>query len=107
MQLLWPAAGRNAEDTGKKFDDGIREGDIVFFVELENVRRLHLLGHQKKSHVADDFAGRRDFDDVAEELVDLGVHFFGFAPTMSEARGRGLLAQVGKLTAGNFMLIET
>src|SRR5207249_9340250 len=48
----------------------------------------------------------RDFDDVAEKLVDLGIHFFDFAPTMAEAHGGGLFAQVGVLAAGNFMLIQ-
>src|SRR5712664_375372 len=90
LQLLRPAAGRHAEDAGKKFDHRIGKWHVVFFVELENVRRLHFLGHQEKSHVADNFARWRDLHDVAEELVDLGIHFFGFAPTMTEANGGSL-----------------
>src|SRR6266478_6076833 len=78
----------------------------MFFVELENVRRLHLLGHQEKRHVTDDFAGRRDFDDVAEKLVYICIHLFDFAPTMAQAHGGSLLTQVGVLAAGNFMLVE-
>src|SRR2546430_2346920 len=69
LQLLRPTTGRDAENAGKHFDHGIGKGHVMFFVELENVSREHLLGHQKKRHVADDFAGRRNFDDVAEELV--------------------------------------
>src|SRR6266851_6265295 len=84
LQLLWPAAGRHAEDAGKQFADGIWERDVVFFVERENVRRLHLLGHQEKRHVADNFAGRRDFNDVAEKLVYICIHLFDFAPTMAQ-----------------------
>ena len=107
LQLLRPAVRRHAQDSRKHFDNRIGEGHVVILAQLENVSRLHLLGHQKKRHVADDFAGRRDFDDVAKELVHLGVHFFGFAPAMTETHGGSLLAQVAVLTAGNFMLVQT
>ena len=107
LQLFRPAAGRHTQDTRKHLDNRIGEGDVVFFVKLENVSRLHLLGHQEKSHVADDFARWRDFHDVPEEPVHLGVHLFGVAPTMTEAHGGSLLTQVGVLAAGNFMLVQT
>ncbi len=78
----------------------------MVLVELKQILRRHFFGHQKERHVADDFAGRRDLDDVAEELVHVSVHFFDFAPSMTEPHGDGLLAQIRVLPAGNFVLIE-
>src|SRR5260370_33082274 len=65
LQPLWPAARRNAEDTGKQCDDGIREGDVVFFVERENVRGRHLPRPPAKRYGADSFSGGRRCDGVA------------------------------------------
>src|SRR6266436_2535576 len=64
LQLLWPPAGRHTQNSRKHFDHRIGKRNVVFFVEFQNVGRLHLLGHEKYRHVANDFAGWRHFNDV-------------------------------------------
>jgi hypothetical protein len=78
----------------------------MLFVKLEQIGRLHFVGHQKERHVADDFAGRRNFNNISEKLVHLSVHFLYFAPSMAQAHGSGLFAKICVLAAGNFVLIE-
>ena len=83
LQLLWPPAGRHTQNSRKHFDHRIGKRNVVFFVEFQNVRRLHLLGHEEKRHIAYDFAGRRHFDDVAEQQVHFRVHFLSFPPPVA------------------------
>ena len=107
LQFFRPAARRNAENSGKHFDDRVWQREIVLLVELENVVGAHIFRHEKERHVADDLARWRDFHDVAEKLVDLSVGGFDFAPAMAESHGDGLLAQIRILAAGNLVLVET
>src|SRR5262249_26857197 len=76
-------------------------------VELKQVLRFQLVGHQEEDHVADDFAGRGNLDNVAKKLIDLGVHSFDLAPAMAEAHGGCLFAEIRVLAAGDFVLIQT
>ena len=72
------------------------------------MRRLELFdGHavvdQEDRHVADDFAGWRDFDDVAKGHVDFGVGLRNLMPARTKAHGFGLLLEVGVLAAGHLV----
>src|SRR5258706_4485282 len=78
----------------------------MVLVELQQIFGGHFFGHQKKRHVSHNFAGGRDLNYVAKELIDTSVHCFDFAPPLTEPHGGGLLAQVGVLASGNFVLIE-
>ena len=44
--------------------------------------------------------------DVAKEIVDLGVSAGHFLPARAKAHALGLLAQVGVLAAGHFVLVN-
>ena len=101
-----PSAEGGAEGAGEHVADGVGEVDVVVGGQVEDVLRLHAFGDEEEGHVTDDFAGRGDFDDVAEELVDAAVHLFDFLPAVGEAHGVGLLAEVAVLAAGDFMDVE-
>ena len=101
-----PAAGRRAQGSGKHIHDGSGNGQVVVHAELQDILCAHAARDQEQRHVTDDFAGGRDFHDVAEKLIDLAVGAFDFAPGMGQAHGRRLLAQVGVLAAGDFVLID-
>src|SRR5271168_2626300 len=45
LQFARPSAGRNSKDTGKHFNDGVRERKIVLLVELEQIGWPQLVGH--------------------------------------------------------------
>jgi len=82
LQLLWPAT-RGTPRTPENSSTTELGRRLVFFVELENVRGCISLAIRKRVHVADDLLERRDFDDVAEELVYLGIVFSAFRATMA------------------------
>ena len=67
---------------------------------------VRLLVDQEQRHVADDLRGRRDLDDVAEELVHLGIRLADLVPARRQAQRLGLLVQVGVLAAGHLVLID-
>ena len=49
---------------------------------------------------------RRDLDDVAEQLIDLGVHPADFRPAVGQAQRLRLLIQVRVLPAGHLVAVE-
>lgn len=65
-----------------------------------------VLGDEEHCEVADHFATRRDLDDVAEELVDVGVGVGDFLPAVAEAHGVGLFLVVGVLAAGHLVEVD-
>ncbi len=105
MDVGGPAAVGLAEAAGEHVDDGFREVDGAGFYFCD-VGCLDAAGDEEHAHVADDFGGGGDFDDVAEELVDFGVGAGDFAPAVAEAHGVGLFAEVGVLAAGHFVFVN-
>jgi hypothetical protein len=61
---------------------------------------------EEQRHVADDLGAGRDLDDVAEELVHLGVGAGDFRPAVAEAHAGGLLLEVGVLAAGHLVEVD-
>ena len=105
LQCRRKSAERLAELAAKQLNDGFREGDLDFRIQ-------HRLGGQcardhGERHVADDLRGRRDLDDVAEHLVDLGVRLRHFLPAVFiDPQRAGLLTQVGVLPARHAMQVH-
>ena len=73
LKFLGPPAGGHAQCAMEHFDDGIRQGHVVMFVQGEQTGGLHFVGQKKQRHVSHDLAGGRDLHDVAEQGVHLGV----------------------------------
>ena len=73
-------------------------GNASSRVAFEHVARRQVVGDHEQRHVADDLRRRRDLDDVAEQLVDLGVHPADLVPAVAEAQRLGLLV-AGSCTA--------
>ena len=64
------------------------------------------MADQKNRAVADDFAGRRDLDDVAEREIQFRVGVRDFLPPRAESHGFGLLAKIRVLPAGHFVNVN-
>ena len=56
----------------------------MVLIKLQQIVRLHFIGEEKECHVANNLAGRRNFHDVAEQLIHFGVSFLHFAPAMAQ-----------------------
>ena len=106
LHLLGPAVGRRAERARHHVDHRIGEGHGVVFGQRLDFLAGHALGEQVERHVADDLARGRHFDDVAEQLVDVGVHTLDLAPMMAEPHRFGLLLQVGELAARDLVHVD-
>ncbi len=102
--VLRPSADRFAESAGQHVLD--RFGERRARREVGHVGGFDAASEKEKRHVTDDFARGCDFDDVAEELVDLGIAARDFRPAVREAHGGGLLFQVGELAAGHLVQIH-
>ena len=100
-----PSAIGLAEAAGEHVDDGLGEIDGAG-LDLGDVGGFDATGDEEHAHVADDFRGRGDLDDVAEELVHLGIGAGDLPPAVAEAHGVRLLAEVGVLAAGHFVLVD-
>ena len=96
----WGLAHASADEV----DHGGGEGDL--FVAAEDVFARQVSGDHEEGHVADRLAGRGDFDDIAQHLVDLGVHLADLGPAVGEPQRAGLFVEVGVLAAGHFVFVE-
>lgn len=104
LEFFRESAVRNAELAVEEINNGLREIECcalfidVFFGQV-------VLNHEE-CHIADNFGGRCNFDDIAEEHVDSCIHAADFWPAFAEAYSGCLLAQVAELSARHFMLVE-
>ena len=89
-----PAAGR----AGPRRTRPPISGNASSRSRSSDVVRRQVVGHHEQRHVADDLRRRRDLDDVAEQLVDLGVHPADLGPAVGQAERLGLLV-AGSCTA--------
>ena len=102
--LGWEATGWLAHAAREEIDHRFREGK--FTGTAHQFASLHVVGHQEQGKVSDRLARWRHLDDVAKQLIDLGVGAADILPAVGEAEGPGLLEQVGKLTSGHFVQVE-
>ena len=102
---LRPAAFGPAETPAHHVDHGLRERNGAGF-EVDDVGGLDAAAEEEQRHVADDFRRRRDFHDVTEELIHVGVAASDLGPAMGDAHGVGLLLEVGVLAAGHLVEID-
>jgi hypothetical protein len=104
LQHLRPAAG------GKPIAPCIISttllGKFSFRRGSSTSMRRQAVGHHEQRHIADDLARRRHLHDVAEDFVHLRVHVRDFVPAVFQAQALGLLAQIGVLPAGHFVVIN-
>ncbi len=82
--------------------DGGRE--VYVALRVQDLLGGQAAGGHHQGHVAHHLGGRGDLDDVAEQLVDLGVGLLDLDPVLFQPQGASLLTQVGVLTAGHTML---
>ena len=102
--VLRPSADGFAQSAGQHVFDRFGKGSAGR--EVGHVGWFDAAGEKEKCHVADHFARGGHFDDVAEELVDLGVAARDFRPTVTEAHRRCLLLEIGELATGHFVQIN-
>ena len=82
----------------------LREGDLAR--RVEHVVGGQVVGHHHQRHVAHHLGGGRDLDDVAEQLVDVGIGARHLGPAVRQAERARLLAQVGVLAAGHLVAVD-
>ena len=104
LNVLGPASIGLSKSAHEHVDDAF--GEVDFGGVGEEVFRFQVLGDEKHGEVADHFTTGGDLDDVAEDLVDVGVGVRDFLPAMTEAHGVGLLLEVGVLAAGHLVEID-
>jgi hypothetical protein len=75
-------------------------------LELRHVCRLDPAGDENIAMSPTTFDARRDLDDVAEELVHLGIGAGDLRPAVAEAHGVGLLLEIGELAARHLVLVD-
>ena len=75
-------------------------------VSAEEVVGFEVLGDEEHGHVTDDFRRRGDLDDIAEEVIDVGVGVGDFLPAVAEAHAVGLFLEVGVLAAGHLVEVD-
>ena len=80
--------------------------ECQFTCAVQHVLRGHVICDQKQGEVADRLGCRRDFDYVAQQLIDVGIDAADFAPAITETQCSGLLKQVSVLAAGHFVLVQ-
>ncbi len=105
LDVFGPAPVGLTETTGEHVDDGFGEVDCGGLA-VEEIGRFEVLGDEEHGHITDHFRGRGDLNNVAEELVDVGVSVGNFLPTVSEAHAVGLLLEVGILAAGHLVEVD-
>ena len=106
LEFRRPAALGFAQRSGKHFHDGIRQRQIVIRPEPLQILHRHIVADEENRAVADDFARRRDLDDVAEREIQFRVGVRDFLPARAESHGFGLLAQIRVLPAGHFVNVN-
>ncbi len=91
----WPIRplNRSTTDSGK--------ASSRFASSTSSTRQV--VGDHEQRHVADGLRRRRDLDDVAEQLIHLGVHPADFRPAVGQAQRLRLLEQIRVLPAGHFV----
>ena len=66
-----------------------------------------VVGDHEQGHVADRLARRRDLDDVAEQLIDLGIDFGRLRlQLVGQAQRPRLLIEVGVLPPGHLVAVK-
>ncbi len=104
-ERLGPPSRRIAELAGEEADDGL--GDVERRGIVGERGGIGADSHEVQREVADDLGRRRHLDDVAEDVVGGGVHVLDLLELLAEPEGDGLLAEVGELTAGDLVAIDT
>ena len=105
LHLARPTAYGFTEATFHHVDDRLRERRGPG-LEVHHIHRLNAAGHEEHRHVANHFAGGGHLHDVAKEIIDFGVGAGHFLPSRTEPHTLGLLAQIGVLSTGHFMLVN-
>ena len=90
--------------TGDQIDD--RFGKRQFAIWVEHVLGLQVVRQQEQRHVSHRFRRGGDFDDIAEQLIDVGIHAAQFGPAIGQAQGGRLLVQVRRLPARHLVQID-
>src|SRR5439155_5421016 len=87
LDLFWPSPMRLPEASLEEIDHRLGERELALLVE--DVRSLQVVRDEEERHVADHLARRRDLDDVAEELVHVGVGSQDLPPPRGEPQALG------------------
>lgn len=85
-----------AHETLKEVEDGA--GEVEGLGLLNDVVVGKLVRDHELGEISDDLGGRGNLDDIAKEVVGLGVSLLGLGPLGAEAELRGLEDEVGQLT---------
>ncbi len=104
LQHLGPAAFGKSDRALHHLHDAF--GKMKFLGRIQDIHGGQAIGDHEQSHIADDFAGRRDLDDIAEQLIHRGVRIGDLVPAVFQAKALGLLAKIGVLAAGHLVLID-
>ncbi|EWS62791.1 hypothetical protein Y695_03978 [Hydrogenophaga sp. T4] len=103
-QGLRKAIGWESQLALEQRNHRLRESHLVRRVAHIGGREVASDHHQ--CHVANHLRGGCDLDNVAEELIDVGIGLRNFGPAMRQAECAGLLTQVGVLTAGHLVAVD-
>ena len=98
------AASGLAQLAAKKLHHGFRKGGLL--VRVNNILFGQAGGDHRQGHVAHHLGSGRDLDDVAEQLVDIGVGPGDLGPAPFYAQGLGLLPEIGVLPARHLVDID-
>ena len=104
LEGLRPAADGLPEISVQHLDHRSGEGEIA--LGIEHVGGRQALRDHHQGHVADDLRGGRHLDDVAEQVVGRAVGLGDLVPARFQAKGSGLLLEVGELAARHLVQID-
>ena len=104
LQCGRPALGRQAQFTAKQLHHRLGEVHRVFGVG--HLRGREALGDHEQGQVAHHLGTGRDFHNIAEQAVDVGIGLRNLAPARFQPHAARLLTQIGVLPARHFVAID-